>query len=368
MAQGFFDERREQSQIKAEIVQKYFFAWANVVGVAARMRGSNIAYIDLFAGPGRYKDGSASVPVMLLERAVDDEFLCQSLATIFNDLDMENVEALQAEIDAIKGIEKLRVKPKIYHGEVGDEIVKAFEETRLVPTLFFVDPWGYKGLSLRLINSVLKDWGCDCVFFFNYNRVNMGVNNAAVEKHMIALFGDERFAELKKSCTDKSPEVRELLIIEKLTEALNEMGGGYVLPFNFKNEKGERTSHYLIFVSKHIRGYGIMKEVMWRYSSEKVDGIGSFSYCPAVPETPLLFEFARPLSDLKKLLLLKFAGRELTVQEIYEQHNVGTPYIKKNYKTALMELENDGLIKTAPSAEDRRRGTMADHVRCAFDG
>ena len=61
-----------------------------------------------------------------------------------------------------------------------------------MPTFFFVDPWGYKGLSLRLINSVLKDWGCDCVFFFNYNRINMGLGNDAVEKHMDALFGKER--------------------------------------------------------------------------------------------------------------------------------------------------------------------------------
>src|SRR5574341_704918 len=29
--------------------------------------------------------------------------------------------------------------------------VKKFEEMHLVPTLFFIDPWGYKGLSLRLI-------------------------------------------------------------------------------------------------------------------------------------------------------------------------------------------------------------------------
>src|SRR5207248_10024637 len=41
-------------------------------------------------------------------------------------------------------------------------------------TFLFVDPFGYKGLSLQLVNSVIKDWGCDCVFFFNYNRISMG--------------------------------------------------------------------------------------------------------------------------------------------------------------------------------------------------
>jgi len=71
----------------------------------------------------------------------------------------------------------LKHKPKVFNNEVGEEIVKMFEERALIPTLFFVDPWGYKGLSLRLINSVLKDWACECIFFFNYNIINICISN-----------------------------------------------------------------------------------------------------------------------------------------------------------------------------------------------
>ena len=83
-------------------------------------------------------------------------------------------------------------------------MVKRFEENKLVPTLFFVDPWGYKGMTLRLINSVLKDWGCDCCFFFNYSRVNAGLGNDAVEKHMDALFGSERASSLRQRFADST--------------------------------------------------------------------------------------------------------------------------------------------------------------------
>jgi len=55
---NFFDESREQSQIKARIVTKYFWAWAKVISPSTRARGNRIAYIDLFAGPGRYEDGT----------------------------------------------------------------------------------------------------------------------------------------------------------------------------------------------------------------------------------------------------------------------------------------------------------------------
>jgi three-Cys-motif partner protein len=66
--------------------------------------------------------------------------------------------------------------------------VALFSQMRLIPTLFFVDPWGYKGLTLQLINSVLKNWGCDAIIFFNYNRINRGLSNPAVQAHMNALF------------------------------------------------------------------------------------------------------------------------------------------------------------------------------------
>lgn len=189
---SFFDEQKEQSLIKARIVEKYFWVWAKVIISTVKKKPiseQRIAYIDLFAGPGRYKDGSESTPVKVLETAISDPDMRNMLVSIFNDADLENFSSLQQAIDAIPGIETLKYAPQVYNHEVGDNIVKSFQERKLIPTLFFVDPWGYKGLSLQLINSVVKNWGCDCIFFFNYNRINMGLSNEAVQEHMNALFG-----------------------------------------------------------------------------------------------------------------------------------------------------------------------------------
>lgn len=54
---SFFNEQTEQSLIKARIVEKYFWAWAKVIIPTAKKAGRRIAYIDLFAGPGRYAYG-----------------------------------------------------------------------------------------------------------------------------------------------------------------------------------------------------------------------------------------------------------------------------------------------------------------------
>jgi three-Cys-motif partner protein len=172
---SFFDETSEQSEVKAEIVEKYFDAWARIIAntqnrQAGRFGDQKLAYIDLFAGPGRYKNGAVSTPLKVLQRAIENDLYRERLVTYFNDKDETNAGTLEKAIDALPGIEKLTHKPSVMNEQVGSEIAAQFEKMSIVPTLAFIDPWGYKGLSLRLVNAFLKDWGCDCIFFFNYNR------------------------------------------------------------------------------------------------------------------------------------------------------------------------------------------------------
>jgi three-Cys-motif partner protein len=368
--QSFFEESKEQSRVKSAIVAKYFDAWAQVMiatqNLYRKSQNNRIAYIDLFAGPGRYADGTKSTPLLVLEKAIGHDVMRERLVAIFNDKDEANTNSLQEAIDELPGVDRLKHQPQVSTHEVGEEIMKMFEQMKLVPTLFFVDPWGYKGLSLRLVNSMLKDWGCDCIFFFNYNRINMGLNNEAVREHMNALFGQERAGDLRKRLEPLSPPERELVIVEELCSALRALGPRYVLPFRFKDDRGARTSHHLTFVSKAFKGYEIMKETMARECSTEEQGVPSFEYNPVdarlAGRQQLLFQLSRPLDDLGDLLLAEFAGQTLTMQRIYEQHNVDRPYIKKNYKEVLIKLQAAGKV----TASTHRKGTFGDTVRSTF--
>lgn len=365
---SFFNEQTEQSLVKATIVSKYFEVWANVI-IATQKRypersSGKISYIDLFAGPGRYADGTQSTPIRILKTAIEKPDIRDRLVAMFNDKDEENSRSLDKAINALPGIETLKYRPQVENEEVGEEIVKMFEEMNLIPTLFFVDPWGYKGLSLRLVNSVLKDWGSDCIFFFNYNRINMGLNNPMVKDHMNALFGKERADALRSKLFALSPQERELKVVEELCQAIKSYGSRYVLPFSFRDARGTRTSHHLIFVSKNFLGYEIMKDIMARESSSGTQGVPSFEYNPAdfLPKQTLLFQLSRPLDDLKDMLIEEFAGQTLSMVEIYKQHNVDTPYVKKNYKDVLWKLEEEGKI----TASKHRKGTFGDSVKATF--
>jgi three-Cys-motif partner protein len=365
-AARFFEERQDQSEVKARIVSKYFAAWANVILPSVIKHNGRLAYIDLYAGPGRYKDGAASTPIMVLEKAISDEKLSRYLVALFNDVDSQNTSTLQSEIDKLPGIERLAHRPTVSCNAVNEDAERYFSETQLVPSFTFIDPWGYKGLSLKIVNGVIKDWGCDCVFFFNYNRINAGISNDAVEKHMAALFGSKRARELRERVEGASPTMRESMILEEMTQAIKEMGGTYVLPFRFKSPSG-RPTHHLIFVSKNFRGYAIMKEIMTKESSTEDQGVPSFTYSPADASMPLLFSLQQPLSALRASLLETFAGQELTTVQIYEQHSVDRPFIMKNYKEVLRQMEEDGIIQVRSLKTSKRpKGSFADHLLVRF--
>lgn len=370
MTENFFDEQSEQSQIKAAIVTDYFWAWAGFMVRQQKLRphhSQKLQYVDLFAGPGRYESGAKSTPVMILEKAVNDPEISGWLCAIFNDKDERNTRSLEDAIKAIPGYTKLKNEPKVYTGEIGEDVVKQFQSARLVPTFLFVDPFGYKGLSLQLVQSVIKDWGCDCVFFFNYNRISMGLGNEVVEQHMDALFGRDRAGMLRGKFGTRPilPAERELMIVDEMKKALEEMGGKFVLPFRFRNAEGNRTTHHLFFVSKSFRGYAIMREVMYKHS-DKDGAVAKFEYNPADARWPTLFELVRPLGDLEDMLLEDCSGQTVALRQLFEKHSVGKGYVIKNYKEVLCRMEQEGKVTMEPPCPPRRQNSLAEHVKITF--
>lgn len=364
---AFFAESTEQSRIKTNISTNYFFAWAGII--TRKTRSNRVAYIDLYAGPGRYIDGTKSSPLLVLDRAIADPRMRDMLVTVFNDGAPSHTESLEQAIKALPRIDTLKYAPRVITGEVGSHLVASLEKP-LVPSFAFIDPYGYKGLSLRLVNAVIKDWACECLFFFNYNRINPGVSNLAIAGHMEALFGPDRLIALRDAVRSCPARERERLVMTAVTEALQELGGRYVLPFRFKMEKVDRTSHYLIFVSKEFLGYEIMREVMAKESSSFPQGVPSFEYDPNVAIAPPLLDAARPLDDLVEALAVDLTGRILTVRQVFEMHSRGKYYIMRNYKDALLRLETDGRVAMDPPAGQRRKikgkVTLADNVLVRF--
>ncbi len=367
MTRKFFEERTDASTVKATLVQKYFDAWSKIIlPTAQQYHDGKIAYVDLYAGPGRYRDGAASTPLLVIEKALENPKVASALVALFNDQDENNTQTLANEIANLPGIDKLKHAPVVNQNTVGYDVEDYFGQTRRCPTFTFLDPFGYKGLSLQLVNGVIKDWGCDCIFFFNYNRINAGLTNPAVKSHMDALFGEDKADRLRARVAGARPHQRQEMVLEAMSEALHDMGGEFVLPFRFKNEEG-RLTHHLVFVSKDFKGYDVMKGIMAKASTTADQGVPSFAYTPADESMPLLFELTRPLDELEGMLTKEYAGKSITMEAIYRSHSVNRPFISKNYKDVLGKLADCGAIDVSdPDGKTRRKNTFADRLIASF--
>lgn len=359
---SFFDKQKSNSQIKSEIVSQYFWMWAKVM--KTRTKTGRLAYIDLYCGQGTYEDGSKSTPILILERALREPLVKNQLVSYFNDGDSKCIDKLKKAVGKIENIDKLKYAPAFSNVNIDEEIEKNFSKYKFDPTLFFVDPFGYKGLSLGLIKSVLKDWGCDCFFFFNYVRVNAAINNDKFTCHTDGLFGKGRTAELRKELENLGAKERELKLITALKDALKNIGGKYSCGIRFQKEDAERTGHYLVSVSKNVLAYNFAKTIMQKHSTGVIKELGWFEY-NAKPQMRELW-YIDPIKELESVLLKDFKGQTRTVDHIFKCHNINKPYIESDYKQALKNLERFNKIQAEPAQNKRRKNTMGNEVKITF--
>ncbi len=352
----FFIEQDPHSLIKSIIVEKYFNAWANVM-----KKHKRFCYIDLFSGKGKFDDGSNSTPLLVINKVIADSNFRNCFDSFFNDVDQTYVEELKQNIFEINGINTLKHKPIIENNEVSRELIIDLISKYKCPKLSFLDPWGYKGLTLEAITLLTESYGSECILFFNYNRINMAITNPIVSEHIDSIFGKENADFLRKEIHNMDVQERESTIIKTFQKSIKEkLDSDFILPFSFEHKDKDKTSHYLFFISKNKTGYKIMKEVMAKFSHKITQGVASFKFKPDSRNIPQLFETSKPLDELMNDLVTKFKGQTLTTKEIFEMHNIGTWYIPRNYKDALILLEKDGKIEVDKPLEKRPKNTMGD--------
>jgi len=354
---NFFGKQTAASDVKSRIVTKHFESWSRIVLPGALKAGQKIAYMDLYCGPGSYEDGTKSTPLLILEKVIATPALQTHLVTVFNDKKAASITKLQADAAKLPGIASLKNPPIFLNEKVSPETESLFTGAKM-PSFTFIDPFGYMGLTRGLINAVVtKTWGCDCIFFFSYSSINRALSAKGIfTEHMQGLFGSDRAAKLEGRMQEiqgsdrNQPYQREEIIIDALTEALQELnrGGVYVRPFRFK--KGPRTSHMLVFVTTHAKGYRVMTDIMAKEGFIDGKGLAHFThYTKPPPSNRLIYH---EFNMLKRGLCDRNAGRTMTMLDIFLDHR---QYSATSYKDALNELEAENRITADPPAAKRQK-------------
>lgn len=352
--------QRAPSAIKTKIVVEYFKAWARILwGVVKANNPPRLRYVDLFAGPGKI-DGVNSTPLLIMEHIISKPELCESVSALLNDEDAGYIEQLRQNLKELPGYEKLKREPRLRSGPVDGKLVDIFTNSNNIPSFSFIDPFGYSGLTLNLVQALVSGFGSDMVLFFSFDSINRALSNDLVKEHIDALFGPKRAERLRQLVKGMRPDEREEVLIDAFIEAVTEdLGYEYVIPYVFEKEDKDRTSHYLIFISKRDLGFKIMKEIMYKESQDKTQGIAKFGYVRQVSaeKTPLLHRMNSPLSDFGKQLCADYAGRSLSRKALREDYDKIYPrnlLVDKNWRDVLSELEIEGMITCVPPRAERK--------------
>ncbi len=350
----FFKKQTPSSRIKANIVAEYFPQYCRIL---LKKPQPEIRYLDLFAGPGCYEDGSLSTPLLIANSCANDPQLSQKVRLIFND----NQYSEQLKENFYKHFTKgaFNFEPRFGDKTVGEyEKITSYLTRDVVtpnpsPTLLFFDPWGYKGIDTLALAKFMENWGNEIFLFVNIKRIHAAIENDKFDALMESLFPTS-FTELQKSRRYKATVHERLsLIMDNLAEEFKKAIKGtlYHSAFKFQEEDSHTTSHFIIHFTKHSKGYELVKQVFYDFDNigATLDKDGNYTFDAKAMGNS--HEIALDFGDqnvrvLSQTLEKKYKGRTLSAKTLFEEHHPTTKFCGSHYAKTLRHMVENGKIKS----------------------
>lgn len=349
---------KPHTKAKHAILRRYFEAWLPILASWAK----SILYIDGFAGPGVYKDGEPGSPIIVLQAAVNHQSPIEAdVQFIFIEADSERFAVLEKELGKLGSL-PANFHVTSHHGEFGD-LEKQIDEIRtqgktLVPTLAFIDPFGYTGFPMRLVHKILMNRYCEVLITFMVRDLDRFCE--VQEESVRELYGNDDWTHCRSI---EEFTTRRQCLIREYGKQLRVGGANYVLPFEMADENGT-TIYYLIYATKHLKGMQVMKDAM-----VSVDKSMNYRFADLVPqEQRRLMEFG--LEDTWIDLAAQevwqhFSGSTVTVQKVGEYVTGETIYpFRKSILTNLASMSPPAIRYVD---QPRKRGTFPNDVRIFFE-
>jgi len=170
----FFERLRDHSEIKLRILSKFAVPWAAKLGYKAGLRGGRkLWYVDGFAGPGRYGDGSAGSPIIGAGCAL--EILGKRRGYVLGCVNVERNARLFASLERETAPHRARgVEIHNLHGDFSARVPDILKIIgRHDPALVFIDPFGIKPLVYAALRNLIARPGeVDLMLVFQSRAVS----------------------------------------------------------------------------------------------------------------------------------------------------------------------------------------------------
>ena len=263
----------EHTEVKIKLLKLYLERYLNIMYKSEFV--TDIYLFDLFCGQGVYKDGGKGSPIIILEilnnilntdkkiTSQKSNFICY-----FNDNNNCKVGNLKAEIEKNKLNNLARINCNIFNFDYKDILPFALKEINSLKkekAFVFIDPYGYKDISIKDIAALLSNKKTEVLLFLPTQFMFRFETKGTPES--LKTFIDEIVPPEQWPESDTGIE-----FIEKLKEGFKAALGYdyYVDSFIITRNKNQFFS--LFFFTNHIYGFEKMLETKW--SIDKEEGRG----------------------------------------------------------------------------------------------
>ncbi len=327
----FFDTQTLSSRIKASIVSEYFPQYCGII--TKKHIPAKIGYFDMFAGPGIYKDGNISTPILIGQKCVDDTVLKDIVWMIFNDMSFK--DELERNFKAFFPCGTFAQQPlfgNVVFGEYQKTDVFLTQNTYVNkknerPSILFIDPWGYKHINTPILVKFLRSWGNEIFIFVNTKRLNADIEKEISQENIRTIFPTTYQALKNEKRLQSSVEQRHKFIVDCIAQEFRaEYQNIYCTAFEFMEEDQSSPSHYLLHITKSPRGFELIKQIYDKYANIHRcfdSSYVTYTYDPKkIPGMELFDEqFKQEKIDFLKLQLqIEYAGKTISARQLFKEH------------------------------------------------
>ena len=334
----------EQTKIKHQVFADYFQKWINIVGSV-----HSLNYFDCFGGKGAYEQedkiyfGSPILAADIIKQS--EKNLQRDVSIVIIDKDKSNLE----NIDKILKYKNLDTEPTYINEDFDKAINKILDDNpNLGPSFFLVDPFGFK-IKISTLRRMLEIPKSEILLNFMYNGVNRNLGVPDADQVLIDLFGTDEWKELEGLESRK----KEKKIIELFRAKLKKFCG-FVFPFRLCFPEMDRTYYYLIHLTNYSLGCEIIKGSFAKFNFGRVEYRGKNQ------NQMTIFDYDNiKISEIQKYLLSTYNGASKKFLNIIEEQIDETPYLVKNMRQAIKELEEDGKVSIDRKVKFTKSGKPA---------
>lgn len=333
---------------KHQIYTGYLTRWHLVLSKAPFRSWSRLRICDAFAGVGSYDDGTPGSPLLAMQTIAGNQDRYPSTCPV-EFLFVEERPDHHARLKESVKHEQQRLSRAIWscdvvlgNAETESRQFLAANPGKVIPTLFFLDQYGYSHAPMSLIRDIMRQEKHEALVYVNWQLMKPYFTDRTKAAAYTRAFGGEEWRDLTGKQSDAAAEAEKLY-----KKCLREKAGvKYVWDFPMRDNRGQLI-YWLFFCTNDMKGLAEMKTAMHKVDSG--DGGGFRDGDESQPLFPNIETFSE--RDLANELLERFEDDWVTMAEVEAFVMTETPACK--YAEALGHMWRKGMVETKCGSKGR---------------